>query len=270
MTTAPGGTAGTRPARPAGARRPSRTGALSIPFGARTWREGCHQLLGLPLATVSFTVLVTTLAVGAPLLITFVGLPVLAAGLWALRGLARLERERARLLLGLEVEEPEPLRPRGGRRSPLGWMGAVLRSPVTWRTSAWTLVHLPWSLVGFTVVTVLWGLGWTLLLFPLWFWTVPRFSGEPGVGINLDGRGGGWVWDGPLEVAMAAVLGYLVLYGAGWAVRALCTVDRALVSGLLGPSAQADRVRQLESDRSSVLDTSAADLRRIERDLHDG
>ena len=47
-------------------------------------------------------------------------------------------------------------------------------------------------------------------------------------------------------------------------------VDRLLVAGLLGPSRLASRVWELESDRGTVVDTAAADLRRIERDLHDG
>src|SRR5690606_37576469 len=40
--------------------------------------------------------------------------------------------------------------------------------------------------------------------------------------------------------------------------------------GLLGPSSAESRVQQLETNRSTVVDSSAADLRRIERDLHDG
>jgi signal transduction histidine kinase len=39
---------------------------------------------------------------------------------------------------------------------------------------------------------------------------------------------------------------------------------------LLGPSRLGARVVELESDRGVVVDTAAADLRRIERDLHDG
>ncbi|MDQ1009040.1 signal transduction histidine kinase [Streptomyces sp. V4I23] len=53
-------------------------------------------------------------------------------------------------------------------------------------------------------------------------------------------------------------------------VRALTGVDRLMVAGLLGPSRLATRVVELESDRGVVVDTAAADLRRIERDLHDG
>ncbi|GAA3392274.1 sensor histidine kinase [Streptomyces roseoviridis] len=53
--------------------------------------------------------------------------------------------------------------------------------------------------------------------------------------------------------------------------RGLSNVDRALVRGLLSPSDELERrIAELESDRGVVVDTAAADLRRIERDLHDG
>ncbi|KPI20866.1 integral membrane sensor signal transduction histidine kinase [Actinobacteria bacterium OK074] len=53
--------------------------------------------------------------------------------------------------------------------------------------------------------------------------------------------------------------------------RGLTNVDRALVRTLLSPSDELERrIAELESDRGVVVDTAAADLRRIERDLHDG
>ncbi|MFJ7064594.1 sensor histidine kinase [Streptomyces sp. NPDC101115] len=53
--------------------------------------------------------------------------------------------------------------------------------------------------------------------------------------------------------------------------RGLANVDRAMVRGLLSPSDELERrIAELESDRGVVVDTAAADLRRIERDLHDG
>ncbi|MER8099659.1 sensor domain-containing protein [Kitasatospora sp. NPDC094016] len=55
-----------------------------------------------------------------------------------------------------------------------------------------------------------------------------------------------------------------------WVIRALAAIDRILVESLLFPGALAERVRELEDDRGTVVDTAAADLRRIERDLHDG
>ncbi|MFS0696423.1 sensor histidine kinase [Streptomyces nitrosporeus] len=54
-------------------------------------------------------------------------------------------------------------------------------------------------------------------------------------------------------------------------VRGLANADRAMVRGLLSPSDELERrIAELESDRGVVVDTAAADLRRIERDLHDG
>ncbi|MET9481838.1 sensor domain-containing protein [Streptomyces sp. NPDC006638] len=56
-----------------------------------------------------------------------------------------------------------------------------------------------------------------------------------------------------------------------YVARGLTNVDRAMVRGLLSPSDELERrIAELESDRGVVVDTAAADLRRIERDLHDG
>ncbi|MGW1216340.1 sensor histidine kinase [Streptomyces sp. NPDC002499] len=53
--------------------------------------------------------------------------------------------------------------------------------------------------------------------------------------------------------------------------RGLANADRAMVRGLLSPSDELEqRIAELESDRGVVVDTANADLRRIERDLHDG
>ncbi|MEU6816641.1 sensor domain-containing protein [Streptomyces sp. NPDC046860] len=57
----------------------------------------------------------------------------------------------------------------------------------------------------------------------------------------------------------------------GYLARGLANVDRALARALLAPSDELERrIAELESDRGLVVDTAAADLRRIERDLHDG
>ncbi|SNQ46869.1 Signal transduction histidine kinase [Frankia canadensis] len=63
-------------------------------------------------------------------------------------------------------------------------------------------------------------------------------------------------------------VGWVVL---PWATRALVAVDRAMIRGLLSPSESVERrIRELEGDRGTLVDSAAADLRRIERDLHDG
>ncbi|MFF4643752.1 sensor histidine kinase [Streptomyces sp. NPDC001389] len=69
-----------------------------------------------------------------------------------------------------------------------------------------------------------------------------------------------------------ALLGLFVLWPVlPYAVRLMANLDRMMVRGLLSPSDELERrIAELESGRGVVVDTAAADLRRIERDLHDG
>ncbi|OAL14359.1 histidine kinase [Streptomyces noursei] len=190
-----------------------------IAYDRYVWKEVAHLLANLPIALIGFVYVVLIVAVGAGLSVTVVGLPLLAAGLVGARRLGRAERARARVLLGIRVDEPSPLphRPGGGF---FAWLWTVLKDSVAWRTVLYEFIRLPWGVLTFTVTLV--GL---VVLWP--------------------------------------VLPYLA--------RALSNVDRAMVRGLLSPSDELERrISELESDRGVVVDTAAADLRRIERDLHDG
>jgi signal transduction histidine kinase len=240
---------------------------LRAPFEARSWRELGYVLLSLPIAVLLFTYAVTMVSLGAGLLVTFLGIPVLAAALAGCRGFGMLERVRARGLLGLDVAEPEPLRLTG--HGPLAWTGAVLRSGASWRALLYAVLQFPWAVFSFTVAMVFWPLGWSLLTYPLWFWVFPMWAGQGGLQLYGDEHHRIYL-DNPFEITVTALVGLLITLATPWIVRALTTVDRLLVHGLLGPSSLGARVVELESDRGVVVDTAAADLRRIERDLHDG
>ncbi|MFE5856588.1 sensor histidine kinase [Streptomyces sp. NPDC056500] len=245
--------------------------ALRAPFERRTWREYGYHLLSLPISALLFAFAITTLSLGAGLLVTFIGIPVLAAALAGCRGFGALERSRARALLHHDVAAPEPLRPRSNGM--LAWVGAVLKSGTSWRNLLYAVLHFPWALISFIVLTTFWITGWTLLLYPLWQWTLPTFGDQPGIQLYGDGSGSeerSLFLDTPLEIAMASGTGLAVVLVSAWMIRGFSYVDRVMVSGLLGPSSLATRVVELESDRGVVVDTAAADLRRIERDLHDG
>ncbi|MDX3265805.1 sensor domain-containing protein [Streptomyces sp. NPDC093228] len=188
-------------------------------LGGHTWREIAHLLVNLPVSLVGFTYVVTVLSTGVGMTATVVGLPLLALGLLGARQLGKLERARARALLGVRVEEPSPLPlRRGGGTFQRMWL--ALKDPVGWRTVLYEFIRLPWGIATFTVTLV--------SLFVLW-----------------------------------PVLPFIT--------RGLTNVDRAMVRALLSPSDELERrIAELESDRGVVVDTAAADLRRIERDLHDG
>jgi signal transduction histidine kinase len=184
----------------------------------QTWKEIAHLLANLPVSIFGFVYVVTLVSTGSGLAVTVIGLPLLAAGLLGARQLGKLERARARLLLGVRIDEPSPLPVR--RTGFFAWLWSSLKDPVGWRTVLYDFVRLPWGVVTFTVTLT--------SLFVLW-----------------------------------PVLPFIA--------RGLTNVDRAMVRGLLSPSEELERrIAELESDRGVVIDTAAADLRRIERDLHDG
>ncbi|MGW3494199.1 sensor histidine kinase [Streptomyces sp. NPDC001020] len=240
---------------------------LRAPVEKRTWGELCYVLLGLPIGITTFVYSITMFSLGAGLLVTFLGIPVLAATLAGCRGFGALERARARALLGLDVAAPEPLRVK--RAGAMAWMGAILKSGTSWRQMLYMVVQFPWAVFSFVVGTVFWTCGWTLLTYPLWFWVFPLFGGQGGIQLYGDGNHQVYL-DNPFEISVTALVGLLITLATPWIIRGLTTVDRLLVYGLLGPSRLATRVVELESDRGVVVDTAAADLRRIERDLHDG
>ncbi|MFJ9814075.1 sensor histidine kinase [Streptomyces sp. NPDC101151] len=252
---------------PGGERRHLLPAALRAPVEARSWREFGYVLLSLPIAVVLFSWTVTMVALGAGLLVTFLGIPVLAAALAGCRGFGALERTRARALLRLEVADPEPLR--SAKPGVFGWMGAVLKSGTSWRHLLYALLQFPWAVFSFVVAVSFWTYGWALLTYPLWFWLFPMYGGQGGLQLYGDEHHSVYL-DNPFEITVTALVGLLFTLATPWIVRALTTVDGLLVRGLLGPSRLSARVVELESDRGVVVDTAAADLRRIERDLHDG
>ncbi|MFC9240193.1 sensor histidine kinase [Streptomyces decoyicus] len=241
---------------------------LRAPFSGRTWREFLYLFLSLPMSIVMFTYAIVVISLGAGLLVTFLGIPVLAGGLAGSRALGGLERLRARALLGLDVADPEPVRP--SKPSLMGWVGAVLKSGASWRHLLYSLLHFPWALFSFIFSVTFWTLGWGLLTYPLWRWTFPAYLDQPGIQMWGDGNGNGLYLDAPADILVTSGAGLLLVLAGPWVIHGLAQMDRVMVHGLLGPSLLATRVSQLESDRGVVVDTAAADLRRIERDLHDG
>ena len=57
---------------------------------------------------------------------------------------------------------------------------------------------------------------------------------------------------------------------APWTTRLPVIVDMWLMRALLGGSGRSERIRELEASRARLVDDSAALLRRVERNLHDG
>ncbi|HEY0520025.1 MAG TPA: sensor domain-containing protein, partial [Ilumatobacteraceae bacterium] len=200
--------------------------------------------------------------VGAGLVVVaLVGLAVLAATVFAGRLIGIVERARAAALLGLRVPPP------AARVQPAGhW--AQIRAFITdrpgWKGLGYGLIMLPVGIVNFTVVVTLWAVALTTSSYPLWGWAVSA---------RLDN---GYEIDGWMKVAYGAglfVVGVLLLAATPRAISALASMDRGLIKGMLGGSAEAElreRVETLTVSRDASVDIAETERRRIERDLHDG
>jgi signal transduction histidine kinase len=68
----------------------------------------------------------------------------------------------------------------------------------------------------------------------------------------------------------AFAAGAAMVLAAPWVARAGAAADVWLMRGMLGPGRLAQRVADLEQSRAVAVQDSAALLRRLERDLHDG
>jgi signal transduction histidine kinase len=151
---APGGAAGLTPED---AHKPVSEPIPLMGIGARAWKQATFELLNLPLAIAGFVSMVVLLTLGSGLAITITGLPLLAVGLIICRMWGRVDRARARSLLGLDIPTPSkvPVRNSGF----FGWLWAQLSDPVGWRAALYLLIRLPWGVVSFSVtLTVLVGL----------------------------------------------------------------------------------------------------------------
>ena len=73
-----------------------------------------------------------------------------------------------------------------------------------------------------------------------------------------------------LGTYFAALVGAVCVVAGTWLARGINAGDLALVRNLLGPTSMAERVSELERTRTLAVEDSAAALRRVERDLHDG
>ena len=273
-------------ASPAPALTRARLGSLAraflhSPIDAASWRAFAAILLGFAVAVVAVSLLSTLFSTGGSLLIWLVGIPIVALGIEVSRLIARVERWRVAFV------DRRPLvahryRPYDGLpRSPIGpWLRAGGETQFLdanrWRDVVYVLVLFPLAILELTLMLFLWAASLTLLAMPL---VVAGLSASGGLErlstrVTVSGAAVGDV----SGLAFAAVipaflLGLLLIPVAASTGRGLMLLHRAVVAGLLcvDPTvALRQDVERLRGSRSAALELEASELRRIERDLHDG
>ncbi|MEV5610350.1 histidine kinase [Streptomyces sp. NPDC052225] len=193
---------------------------------------------------------------------------------WSVGGMRRLadrQRALAGAWTGTAIESP-PRPPGGVGRPPYGLVARwkwLMRDPQDVRGWRWAAVHsLPAGLLACVPLSfVAYGL-------------YGLFLAAFGPSLATSGR----YWEGSLwytgfeatdgvTAAMAGVFGVAIGVAGIALAPAVASVNARFVKAALAPSEQelmAARIAHLAATRSDAVDTSAAELRRIERDLHDG
>ncbi|MES9590123.1 sensor histidine kinase [Streptomyces sp. NPDC007076] len=214
----------------------------------RSWDASRHLGIGIGVALLAYlgTFLVVAVLLFA---VVIIGLPALPEAAKVLRRFAESERRRASARLGIPFA-PTPYPPLdSGELSER--VRRVLTDPTVWRDALWLpLQALMGNALGYLAM-VLWP-----------------------VGLLVDGAGLSVVW--LLDRRAADEYGTPLPERQGWVLRwhgVLADLSAQWTRSLLSTSpsaALAERITQLTESRAGAVEAHGAELRRIERDLHDG
>lgn len=234
-------------------RRTVLTSALDEAFAAVERLAG-----GLGTALLALVTLAGVIVVGAASLLG-VGLLFLPLALSASRAVA--DRERRRLnRWGFEVISPYPaLLDEHGTR-----LRAALADPATRRDICWLGCHATGGLILGLLGVVLPILAVRDLSFPLWWRLLPAEQATASLGFPVSG------WPAVTAVAFMGLGWAAIIAGLG---PRMARLQAAPGLRLLNPHPDSNlsgRVAELAATRAAALQAHTAELRRIERSLHDG
>jgi signal transduction histidine kinase len=232
---------------------------------ATAGRDLVYVVAILGTSILAFTVVVTGISLTLSLLVFVIGVFVWMGTVYAFRWITWLERRLAGWARGERIEGlyREPQKP-----GPWDLLKTLTGDPQTWRDLAWMVIN---SFLGFALATVaLTALAVVLayVSLPIW-WSYPADPDELYGIVNF----GIWEVTSTAQAWIVCGAGLVLMPLALLLNRGVVGLHSGLAAKLLGPGRErelAERVDVLTRTRRGALDVQAAELRRIERDLHDG
>ncbi|MCW2879195.1 MAG: histidine kinase [Sphaerisporangium sp.] len=224
-----------------------------------------YTLLGLPLAILSFSLLIAGVSAGLGTLVVWIGLPILAVTLLAARAFADVERRWLPEILGRAVARPRY------KKAPerAGWARRLvqpLANGQSWLDLLHGIVVFPVAIVTFVVTVTWWSVTVAGLLYPLYGWITSNIPGNTQLP-ELLGVGRGYFTDSAFYLVLGAVFA-ITLPGI---VRGGALLQAGLGRALLtGVAELHERIDDLTEGRAAAVSAEASALRRLERDIHDG
>jgi len=211
-------------------------------------------LIGL----IWFVLHITMFSVGISLIFALIGIPLLVGWLYVWVWGAGLERSRIQSLLGVTIREPYRPLPEGS------WLTrfiAKLQDRHIWLDLLYQVLLFPIGVIEFVIAFTLVFTAVVGSTAPLWY----PAGGE----IEMFGVR----WDTWPETFLLAIMGLSCLLATPYVMVGIGRGHAWLARHMLGTDREAEltaRVTQLTESRGRALESAVVDLRRIERDLHDG
>lgn len=193
----------------------------------RSGLSALYLLLTFPLGIAYFVFLVTGIAVGVSLSITWIGIPILVGTMLIWWQLARMERLLtawmldARIPVIRTVAWNEAGRPRSVAAA-WSMLKQQVQHPTTWKSLAYLLAEFPFGILSFVVLVFFGAFGGTLLAMPLLY----RSFSEDAVVMNM-------TIDRWYEAALCSVAGLVILAIALPVVNGLAAMWRKVAETLL-------------------------------------
>lgn len=193
---------------------------LRAPFAAATWRRTAYGIASLPIAAVSFALVVPGIIASTALLAAFLlGVPFFLLFFGVARTLAGFHRSWVRVMLKVDVGTPEPLQVGGG---PLRRWKSRCADLRTWRDVLFMIANLPISLV--------------LLYLCAWPWVQTVYSLSYPI-MQWNTQFGPGAWGGPSWIGAVAVHtlpGFVTLFLGPWLIQGATFVHRRWVRVMIG------------------------------------
>ncbi|WP_394613619.1 sensor histidine kinase [Lentzea sp. JNUCC 0626] len=221
---------------------------------------GVYLLTNLVTGILWFTLTVVLMVVGFATSVLWVGLPILWASMYVVRGAATIERSWVRAALRTDIPRPYRDRPDGSLWQ--RWK-SQFTDPATWRDFGYLVLLLPVGIVEFASVLAMWAVAAAFLAVPFWI-------GEAPFAVIV---GEFWTIDSFVSALPMAVVGLALIPFAALGTRWIGTLHGSFARAMLGPTradALAIEAERLQSSRARGVEAAEAERRRIERDLHDG
>ena len=245
---------------------------IRAPLHPATWLATGAIVAGFWVELFAFLAIIGILSTGVSLLFVGIGVVLIVVAIEGSRIVARIERRRA------QVADHRPLIPHAYRPYGTGirdLLTALFLDVNRWRDVGYVFIAFPLTVLEFAAVVTLWSATLFLLSVPVWTLLTGEVLGglDLAAGPVLPALSRLSTLNAPAVAIVSLVAGMVLLPVSSFAAQGLMALHRQVVAVLLcnsGTAALEQRVETLEVSRKAVIDVEASELRRIERDLHDG